>query len=748
MDTGHSQQTIEAGVQDQLAHLSKEVATLQQQCEELLATNKHLSHSYEHLYQNLANSYSSVQSLAGTVQQLQPSIQQLLHITNSLLSTRLSAQQQQLGAQAQQLCSRILSLLNSAQDTATADSQQNYKPAAIKSTTPVLNTTEEEQAALSSSWILIVDDEPVIRCLLEQTIKGYGFKATAVDNGQAALEFLQNDQLPDLVLLDVVMPKMNGFAVCTALRSRSETKHIPIVMLTSLKDDDSIQHAYQAGATDFLTKPINFSMLRHRLNYILRATRTANKLRASEQQVRQMAFIDNVTGLPNRALLSNRLEQALAQAKANQNLAAVLFLDLDHFKRVNDTLGHAAGDELLRKVARRLKACVRSSDTVLQEFIHEQDTDHPKPAQNLVARLGGDEFVVILNEIQQPEDVAIVAQRMNTALAKPIQIKGRQVQIGCSIGMSIYPIDGNNSTELLKNADAAMYHAKHQGRNRFEFYGESLNQRSQQRDSLEQRLQQALEQEQFVLHYQPRITLATGQVSGVEVLLRWLQQDNHLILPKTFFELTEESNLPISIGSWVFQTACQQAQTWQDKKLSLAINLSTTQFKCSTLKDIIASALAKTKLAPEQLEVEITEQTLLQDNELTAQRLKQLKQLGIQIAVDNFGSDHTSLHTLQQWPIDIVKLSGALLPTLDKPKSTSAAAMLSTVIDFSHKLDKTVIATGVEKQNQLELLQSCSCDEAQGYLFSKPLSAENCVKYLTPAKRSALLIQPYESARI
>ena len=609
--------------------------------------------------------------------------------------------------------------------------QPFISPALQASVDTAARTDPQNPAPVHSSGppcALVVDDEPVLRLLLQKAMEADGFHVTTADCGKAALEVLRQQQ-PDLLLLDVMMPDMDGFAVCAELRTRPETAHLPIVMLTALSDHDSIQKAYQAGATDFLTKPINFSILSHRLNYILRAKRTADKLRASEQQVRKLAFYDEITGLPNRSLLSDRLEQILKEAKRHQRQFAVLFLDLDQFKRVNDTLGHDAGDELLREVAQRLKACVRSSDVIAHECGDSQVKELSK--SNLVARLGGDEFVVVLEEIHNAKDAAIVARRISAALSKPIRLKLSEVRVGCSIGMSVYPLDGEQSSDLLKNADAAMYHVKSRGRNGYEFFSQSLNARLEQRFELENRLHEALRQEQFMLHYQPRMNIHSGTVVGMEALLRWRDTQGHMIMPDQFIDIAEETGLIVQIGEWAIRRACKQAKAWQQAglpSLRVSVNVSAVQFRRQAIQSIVLESLQDSGLAPEWLEIELTESALLEDPNAAVKQLKKLKSIGVRVAIDDFGVGYSSLNALKKLPIDVLKIDRSFIH--DMSKSQDNAAIVAAIITLGQSLGQVIVAEGVEEANQLECLRIYGCDEIQGYLVSPALPPEKCLDYL------------------
>jgi diguanylate cyclase (GGDEF)-like protein/PAS domain S-box-containing protein len=426
--------------------------------------------------------------------------------------------------------------------------------------------------------------------------------------------------------------------------------------------------------------------------------------RAMSVKMTHSAQHDVVTNLPNRLLLNDRITQSIALALRQNKSIAVIFLDLDRFKYINDSLGHETGDKLLRSVSKRLLASVRGSDTV--------------------SRQGGDEFVILLSEISHPEDAAKSAKKILTSLSAPHSIVGQDLHIDGSIGISVYPEDGEDAETLIKNADTAMYHAKGAGRNNFQFFKGDMNLRAVERQSLEVSLRHALEGEQFLLHYQPKVNLDTGEITGVEALIRWQHPDRGLISPGRFIPIAEDCGLIVQIGRWVLREACRQTREWQDAgwlRLPIAVNVSALEFRDPAFVDSVRTVLQETGLQARYLELELTEGVLMEDGQSTAAVLQELKKMGVQLAVDDFGTGYSSLSYLQQFPIDVLKIDQSFVHHITGNPDDSP--IVSAIIDMGKNLKQRVIAEGVETQGQLAFLQAQRCAEGQGYFFSRPLAA-------------------------
>jgi diguanylate cyclase (GGDEF)-like protein/PAS domain S-box-containing protein len=442
-----------------------------------------------------------------------------------------------------------------------------------------------------------------------------------------------------------------------------------------------------------------------------------------EEQVRQLAYFDAVTGLPNRVQFHHALDAALQEARRHGTKLAVLFLDVDRFKRINDTLGHAKGDHLLQIFAERLAHGVRRSDTVARGDWQGEDST--------VARLGGDEFTILLRQIESGDDAARVAGRILEALNAPFDLGGHEVVVDASIGIALYPDDGRNADGLLMHADLAMYHAKARGRANFQFYHRELNAKAMERLWLESELRRALLLEQLSLEFQPQLDLALDTVIGVEALLRWHHPERGRIPPDKFIPLAEESGLIGPIGLWVLNSACAQARAWLDQGLGeirVAVNISSEQLRHAHFVDQVAQALAASGLPPRLLELEITESTAMAEPEIMVPRLTELKGMGVDLAIDDFGTGYSSLTYLQRFPLDRLKIDRSFVRHV--VSSTNDAGIVTAIIAMAHRLSFEVIAEGVETEDQLDFLRAHGCDQVQGYLASPPLTAERFVAWL------------------
>jgi diguanylate cyclase (GGDEF)-like protein/PAS domain S-box-containing protein len=448
---------------------------------------------------------------------------------------------------------------------------------------------------------------------------------------------------------------------------------------------------------------------------VLTVARDVTEQKRTEQRMAYLANYDHLTGLPNRALFRDRLESAMLRAQRSERLVGLLYLDLDRFKQVNDSLGHQAGDQLLKLVSDRLQRCVRRTDTVAHP-------DAPQDAaDSTVARLGGDEFTLVLENIKHIDEISRIAQRIITSLGVPFNLEGHQIFVGASIGITVYPFDDIDLDNLIRNADAAMYQAKAQGRNNFQYYTDDLNANAEERLWLESELRQALERNQFELVYQPKLNLRSNRISGVEALLRWRSPEKGLVSPVEFIPLLEETGLIVPVGAWVLQTACKQAAAWAHDGLDLtmAVNLSPRQFHDDDLTDVIQDALDHSGLPATLLELEVTESLLMEDSTRSQTALAGIKQMGIHISVDDFGTGYSSLAYLKRFPLDTLKIDRAFVKEVGIDQDDTA--IVRAVIALARSLRLTVVAEGVETQDQLEFLRDTLCEQAQGYLISRPL---------------------------
>jgi len=545
--------------------------------------------------------------------------------------------------------------------------------------------------------VLIADDDPSIRLVLKYTLEQSGYQVIEVANGLEAVQAVIRHN-PDLILMDAIMPQMDGFRATEEIKKIIEYQATPILMATSLDDDQSITRAFQVGASDYITKPFNWSVLKHRTSRMLAA---AN----AEKEIRHLAYHDVLTGLPNRMLFMDRIDQAISRAQREDSKFAILFLDIDHFKVINDSMGHAAGDQLLNIVSQRLTQVLRKTDTI--------------------ARLGGDEFTIIIEALDDFELVATVAKNILTALDKLTEINDKEVHIGGSIGVALYPQDGDNFGTLLKNADTAMYRAKELGRKNFQFYEHEMSLKAMQRLELENQIRNAIKNEEFIVYYQPKVNLNTGQCSGMEALVRWQHPLRGIVSPLEFIPLAEETGLIIQLDEWVMRTACAQFKKWQGcgyPVKNLSVNVSARHFKEGSLLKHCKKIIEEMQVSPENLEIELTESALVDNYNNAKEMLNEINEMGIRIALDDFGTGYASMSYLKKFPFDTVKLDYSFVKGLPDDKESSA--IVTAMIKLAEALNLNIVAEGIETDSQRRFLTEKGCTYGQGYLWSKPICAQ------------------------
>ncbi len=556
-------------------------------------------------------------------------------------------------------------------------------------------------ASPTAPLAIIADDEDLGRLLLGESAAACGLEPMGFDNGTAALDAALSRDVA-IVLLDVEMPGMDGFSVCRRLRAESRLATVPIVMVTGHEDSAAITRAFEAGATDFISKPVNWALLPRRLEYILRNA-------AAAERIERLAYFDSLTGLPNRQRCTETAERLFAEAAAAQDSVAVIYLDLNSFKRVNDTFGHSVGDAVLKTVAGNL---TRVLDTFKGAAEHVT-----------VGRFGGDEFVILVRHRAARSLGIRIAEACCAAFKKPIAHEGLEFYSAPSIGLAVYPDDGADVATVLKHADTAMYQAKTGAAAPVAVYAAAMSSRLRDWLDLEARLRRAVADDLMHLKYQPKFRLSDGRIAGVEALLRWCDAEYGEISPNRFVEIAEDSGLIIEMGSWVVRAACRQLRAWLDLGVAvpIAINVSGKELLHGDPARIIEVEARDAGVPTTLIEVEITESLLVKDSATVRSALERLRQLGCRIALDDFGTGYSSLAYITRFPPDRIKIDKAFVQNVDC--SASDAAIANAILSLGASLNLIVTAEGVERPGQLEWLRARGCHEVQGFLLSKPLSA-------------------------
>jgi diguanylate cyclase (GGDEF)-like protein len=554
--------------------------------------------------------------------------------------------------------------------------------------------------------VLVADDDESMRLLMRESLERAGFEVQEAEGGMEALAAFDGS-LPDIVLLDVMMPDMDGFATCSRLRNRPNGEHVPVLMVTALDDADSINRAYDAGATDFISKPIKWATLGYHVRYMLRATSAMVDLSKSLEVIQHNAYFDRLTDLPNRNLLYDRLQQAILAAQREDQSVALLIMDLDRFKEINNALGHQSGDLLLRQIGPRLKAILRKSDTV--------------------ARLGGDEFAVLLPRGTCADHAAQVARKIIKALEQPFAIAELRLDIETSIGIAVFPEHGTDVDTLIKRADAAMYVAK-ETRGGYNIYSAEQDKSSTGRLMLMGELRRAIAQDQLFLHYQPKIDLQTGRIGGVEALVRWQHPKHGVIPPDVFIPLAEQTGLIAPLTECVLHKALRQCYAWHQAglEINVAVNLSRRNLQSVELPGQIARMLKTCEVSSGCLQLEITESTIMANPERAMGVLAELKNMGLRLSLDDFGTGYSSLAYLKKLPVDEIKIDKSFV--MNMHTKADDVAIVHMIIQLGHILGLKVVAEGLEGQEALDKLIALGCDMAQGYYISRPVPAEEITR--------------------
>lgn len=566
---------------------------------------------------------------------------------------------------------------------------------------------------MDGARILILEDDPFEAENLQLNLTERGYHVLAVvDNAKDCMERIRGGKV-DLLIIDIVLEgNMDGIDVAEMI---SRFYNMPFIYLTAHDTDELLTRAEQTRPVAYLLKPYRIKELDFIIRVGLERWKQEQRLQRekakAEADLWQLATHDPLTQLPNRDLFINRLERAIRKARRANTYIGLLFIDLDHFKEINDSFGHYVGDQILQSVARHLEEHTRADDTV--------------------ARLGGDEFAVIIDELHDLQNIGLFGQKLIESFNKPFSAGKLQFTLNTSIGISLYPEDGTNPATLLRNADTAMYRAKAEGRSNFQFYTADMTERARKRVRIESELQLALQQNQFILHYQPQFNLATNRFEGAEALIRWQHPEKGLIYPLDFIPIAEKTGQIAAIGQWVLGTVCTNLANWQHKGIrtrKIAINLSQRQLTRLNFINQVKETIQQTQCDPNLLELEITESLLITNPDQIANELEQLRALGCTIAIDDFGTGFSSLNYLKKLPINKLKIDRTFIK--DIPQDTNDCAIILAIIALGRTLDLEVIAEGVETEAQADFIKEHGCRRCQGFYFSKPLPEDNFLEFI------------------
>ncbi len=544
--------------------------------------------------------------------------------------------------------------------------------------------------------VVLADDDPSVRLMIRHVLESEDYDIIEAADGLEAIKAVDQYH-PALILLDAIMPGIDGFTTCQKIKENGHAD-IPVMMITGLDDDASVERAYEVGAIDFITKPIKWAVLKHRVKSVVAKV-------IAERKVELLAYRDRLTNLPNRLLFADRLEQSVMRAERSHTSMALMLIDIDDFKLVNDSFGHDAGDKLIQAVGQLISRSLRRADTI--------------------ARLGGDEFAVIIENIDGPQDAISIADNLTTILEHNVRLDDQETYTSASIGIAIYPDDGNDAHTILKNADTAMFRAKESGRHCFQFFKPEMSVSAMERLDLENSLKEAFEKDEFLIHYQPIINLQDNEVVGVEALLRWQHPDKGMIQPNDFIPTAEACGLIIALGEWLIFSVCKQIRVWQDtglKQQNVSINLSPCQFEEQDLVAVFTQAIAENNIKASSLSVEVTERTLIDSDGEVDATLRKLRDMGIKIMLDDFGTGYASLVYLKEFPVDVVKIDREFISGI--PDDSESAATVNAIAELTHGLKLDLLAEGIETESQLNVLKSLGCQYGQGFFWSKALPSD------------------------
>ena len=573
--------------------------------------------------------------------------------------------------------------------------------------------------------VLVCDDDSVQRLLIRECLESAGMVVVEAESGREAIELVTNHR-PDFIFMDIEMPGLNGIEVCRILRDRPESEDTPILIVTGADDRETIDLGFEAGATQYITKPLNWPLLGRLVKYMLRTAEAYLTLKQNEDHLRHLAYFDHLTDLPNRRNFNEQLRRNLADRERNGGEVGLIMIDIDHFKRINDSLGHERGDLVLQRISARLKTCLSKVS-----HIHSREIDTDKEPSRLgldldIARLGGDEFSVLVKNPGGKKRLTEIADHLIDCVSKPIQIPGHTLVITPSMGIAIAPDHGIVPEDLLIRADTAAYAAKAEGRNRSRMYDSFIADVSAQELAIEAGLRDSLSNTGLSLVYQPQVDLSSGRITGAEALIRWEDPKGTSVAPDRFIPVAERSGLINDLGDWVLRQIDAEISVFANQlpaEFSLAVNLSPLQFSQSNFIDRLTSVLKKTDLKY-KLVLEITENTIVNSVGDSIEKLNQLRSLGFEIAIDDFGTGYSSLNYLKNLPVDTLKIDRTFVNDIG---SESGNAIINAIVSMAQALNLNLVAEGIETISQVNHLRELKCTCAQGYLISKPLRIEDFV---------------------
>jgi len=574
--------------------------------------------------------------------------------------------------------------------------------------------------------VLVCDDDSMQRLLIRQCLESEGMRILEAQDGHEALDLVANNN-PDFVFMDVDMPGISGIETCRHLRARVESEDTPILIVTGADDQETIDLGFEAGATHYITKPLNWPLLGRLVKYMLRSAETYKELKSKEDHLRYLAYFDHLTDLPNRRSFTEQLRRNLVNSEKNEGQTGLIMIDIDHFKRINDSIGHERGDLVLKKIASRLQTCAAEIGPIASEYPGAKKA-YPLDAFALeIARPGGDEFSVIVRNPYGEEQLNQIAEHLIDCLSEPIQIPGHTLVITPSIGIAMAPDHGRVPEELLVRADSAAYAAKAEGRQRSRMYDSSIAYDSAQELSIEEGLRHSLLTRGLSLVYQPQVDLFTGAIVGAEALVRWEDEQGNTISPDRFIPVAERSGLINELGDWILNQVNADAKAYAGQlpsKMSLAINLSPLQFNQSNFVERLTSTLKQLEIQY-KIALELTESAIMNSGDDSIGKLHQLRNLGFKLAIDDFGTGYSSLNYLRQFPLNTLKIDRTFVNDLG---SESGNAIVNAIVSMAQALGLDLVAEGVETAEQATYLRERGCYSIQGYLISKPVSIDELAR--------------------